>query len=214
MQALPSRPATGRVLDVVQPAHSLRARHVSSGSTLTPCAHRQPQPPAGSGLLHTRRRFAALRPRASAFAEAPAPAWEQEPPAAADGGCERPPPSSPQRPELAAELPEGLREVTAVLSAPNPDAPGGRTLVYVLGMSHVSRRSVEHVEQLIRMVRRRRSLLCSARRCTGRTRTCARPGFVYVEAELNFFGGAGVGKTCLWNQFVSMHMRCKVGPAD
>jgi pheromone shutdown protein TraB len=42
--------------------------------------------------------------------------------------------------------------VTAVLAADNASAPGGRTLVYILGMSHVSRRSVEHVDQLIRMV--------------------------------------------------------------
>ena len=58
----------------------------------------------------------------------------------------------PQRPASAAELPDGLRDVTAVLAADNASAPGGRTLVYVLGMSHVSRRSVEHVDQLIRMV--------------------------------------------------------------
>ena len=58
----------------------------------------------------------------------------------------------PQRPASAAELPNGLRDVTAVLAADNASAPGGRTLVYILGMSHVSRRSVEHVDQLIRMV--------------------------------------------------------------
>ena len=58
----------------------------------------------------------------------------------------------PQRPASAAELPADLRDVTAVLAADNASAPGSRTLVYVLGMSHVSRRSVEHVDQLIRMV--------------------------------------------------------------
>jgi len=41
----------------------------------------------------------------------------------------------------------------AVLDAPNPAAPGGRTTVYVLGMSHVSQRSCEDIEQLVRLVR-------------------------------------------------------------
>ena len=43
--------------------------------------------------------------------------------------------------------------MTAVLSAPNPAAPGGRALVYVLGVSHVSKRSLAHIEQLISLVR-------------------------------------------------------------
>lgn len=41
----------------------------------------------------------------------------------------------------------------AILDAPNPAAPGGRTTVYVLGMSHVSRRSCEDIEQLVGAVR-------------------------------------------------------------
>lgn len=51
--------------------------------------------------------------------------------------------------------------MTAVLAADNASAPRGRTLVYVLGMSHVSRRSVEQVDQLIRMVRFHCDPLCS-----------------------------------------------------
>lgn len=41
----------------------------------------------------------------------------------------------------------------AILDAPNPAAPGGRTTVYVLGMSHVSRRSCKDIEQLVSAVR-------------------------------------------------------------
>ena len=41
----------------------------------------------------------------------------------------------------------------AVLDAPNPAAPGGRTTVYVLGMSHVSRRSCQDTEELVGLVR-------------------------------------------------------------
>lgn len=41
----------------------------------------------------------------------------------------------------------------AILDAPNPAAPGGRTTVYVLGMSHVSRRSCRDIEQLVSAVR-------------------------------------------------------------
>lgn len=59
----------------------------------------------------------------------------------------------PQRPESPQQLPPDLRNVTAVLTAPNPGAPGGRTLVYVLGMSHVSKRSLDHIDQLITLVR-------------------------------------------------------------
>lgn len=46
-----------------------------------------------------------------------------------------------------------IRIQVAVLDAPNPAAPGGRTTVYVLGMSHVSQRSCEDIEQLVRLVR-------------------------------------------------------------
>lgn len=43
--------------------------------------------------------------------------------------------------------------MTAVLSVPNAEAPAGNTQVYVLGMSHVSKRSLQHIEQLISLVR-------------------------------------------------------------
>lgn len=43
------------------------------------------------------------------------------------------------------ELPPSLRNNVAVLDAPNPDAPGGVTKVYLLAMSHVSKTSVEQV---------------------------------------------------------------------
>ena len=61
-------------------------------------------------------------------------------------------PPAAQRPESPHQLPVELRDVTAVLSAPNSKAPQGRTLVYVLGMSHVSRRSLGHIEHLISLV--------------------------------------------------------------
>lgn len=61
-------------------------------------------------------------------------------------------PPAAQRPESPQQLPVELRDVTAVLSAPNPEAPQGRTLVYVLGMSHVSKRSLGHIEHLISLV--------------------------------------------------------------
>ncbi len=87
------------------------------------------------------------------MAEAPAAAGEQQPESPAEGNGAAAPLGPPQRPDTAGGLPDELQNVTAVLSAPNPAAPGGRTLVYVLGMSHVSRRSIMHVEQLIRLVR-------------------------------------------------------------
>ena len=40
-----------------------------------------------------------------------------------------------------------------VLEAPNPAAPGGKTAVYLLGMSHVSRASCRDIEALISAVR-------------------------------------------------------------
>ena len=40
-----------------------------------------------------------------------------------------------------------------MLEAPNPAAPGGKTLVYLLGMSHVSRASCRDIEALIGAVR-------------------------------------------------------------
>ncbi|PNW74532.1 hypothetical protein CHLRE_12g492350v5 [Chlamydomonas reinhardtii] len=50
-------------------------------------------------------------------------------------------------------LPPSLRNAVAVLEAPNPTAPGGKTSVYLLAMSHVSKRSVEQVHELIHLVR-------------------------------------------------------------
>lgn len=43
------------------------------------------------------------------------------------------------------QLPRPLRDSVVVLSAPNPRAPGGQTPVYVLGVSHVSKRSLDRV---------------------------------------------------------------------
>jgi hypothetical protein len=51
-----------------------------------------------------------------------------------------------------------------VLSAPNPRAPGGQTPVYVLGVSHVSKRSLDRVRLpvfLFVSVRRRRRFALS-----------------------------------------------------
>lgn len=61
--------------------------------------------------------------------------------------------SAAHRPKDRSDLPEELRDVTAVLSVPNAHAPTGSTQVYVLGMSHVSKRSLQHIEQLISLVR-------------------------------------------------------------
>lgn len=61
--------------------------------------------------------------------------------------------STAHRPKDRNELPEELRDVTAVLSVPNTHAPAGSTQVYLLGMSHVSKRSLQHIEQLISLVR-------------------------------------------------------------
>lgn len=60
--------------------------------------------------------------------------------------------TKPQRPTERTQLPQELQDVTAILSVPNPEAPSGTTHVYVLGMSHVSRRSLHHIEQLILLV--------------------------------------------------------------
>jgi hypothetical protein len=43
------------------------------------------------------------------------------------------------------ELPADLRNAVVVLDAPNPDVPGGVTKVYLMGMSHVSKKSVDQV---------------------------------------------------------------------
>ena len=45
----------------------------------------------------------------------------------------------------AVELPQSLRKNVVVLDAPNPDVPGGVTKVYLLAMSHVSKKSVDQV---------------------------------------------------------------------
>lgn len=123
-----------------------------------PCLAQLIWPPTGphgscasTSTFTLRGRHTLAPPRASAVAEAPAPPQSDSTADAAENGAVGPLPP-PQRPESAAELPEDLRKVTAVLTAQNPDAPGGRSLVYVLGMSHVSRRSVDQVQQLIRMV--------------------------------------------------------------
>ncbi|GLI59093.1 hypothetical protein VaNZ11_000782 [Volvox africanus] len=50
-------------------------------------------------------------------------------------------------------LPPFLRNNVVILEAPNPTAPGGTTRVYLLAMSHVSKRSVEQVSDLIRLVK-------------------------------------------------------------
>ncbi|KAF5825547.1 hypothetical protein DUNSADRAFT_8818, partial [Dunaliella salina] len=55
---------------------------------------------------------------------------------------------APQAPEL----PPSLRNNVACLQVPNKEAPGGSTEVYVLGMSHVSKQSVDQVKELIRLV--------------------------------------------------------------
>jgi hypothetical protein len=50
------------------------------------------------------------------------------------------------------ELPPSLKNNVVVLDAPNPAAPGGVTKVYLLGMSHVSKKSVQQVKDLVRAV--------------------------------------------------------------
>lgn len=51
------------------------------------------------------------------------------------------------------QLPQDIRNATAVLEAPNPAAPGGTTRVYVLGASHVSQVSCRQIKELIRAVK-------------------------------------------------------------
>lgn len=58
-----------------------------------------------------------------------------------------------KRVENAADLPPQLRNNVAVLDAPNPAAPGGKTKVFLLAMSHVSQRSLDDVRALIRATR-------------------------------------------------------------
>ena len=47
----------------------------------------------------------------------------------------------------------GHRRDTAVMALPNPSAPGGEAMVYILGVSHVSRESCERTQELIERVR-------------------------------------------------------------
>lgn len=53
------------------------------------------------------------------------------------------------------------------LVAPNGSAPGGKTEVYILGMSHVSRKSVQAVRTLISAVRPEVTLHPSLSYCFG-----------------------------------------------
>lgn len=72
--------------------------------------------------------------------------------------------SSSSRPIPLDQLPRPLRDSVVVLSAPNPRAPGGQTPVYVLGVSHVSKRSLDRVRLpvfLFVSVRRRRRFALS-----------------------------------------------------
>ena len=49
----------------------------------------------------------------------------------------------------AIQIPEEIKKSVVRLQAPNPNAPDGRTDVYLLGMSHVSQESVKAVRTLI-----------------------------------------------------------------
>jgi len=72
--------------------------------------------------------------------------------------------SSSSRPIPLDQLPRPLQDSVVVLSAPNPRAPGGQTPVYVLGVSHVSKRSLDRVRLpvfLFVSVRRRRRFALS-----------------------------------------------------
>ena len=72
--------------------------------------------------------------------------------------------SSSSRPIPLDQLPRPLRDSVVMLSAPNPRAPGGQTPVYVLGVSHVSKRSLDRVRLpvfLFVSVRRRRRFALS-----------------------------------------------------
>ena len=72
--------------------------------------------------------------------------------------------SSSSRPIPLDQLPRPLRDSVVVLSAPNSRAPGGQTPVYVLGVSHVSKRSLDRVRLpvfLFVSVRRRRRFALS-----------------------------------------------------
>ena len=48
-----------------------------------------------------------------------------------------------------AQIPDDIRNSVVHLKAANPDAPDSHTDVYLLGMSHVSQKSVQAVRSLI-----------------------------------------------------------------
>ena len=58
-----------------------------------------------------------------------------------------------QCPAAVDSLPSCLETNVAILELPNPDAPYGLTKVYVLAVSHVSRESCDHIQQLLHHVR-------------------------------------------------------------
>jgi len=58
-----------------------------------------------------------------------------------------------RRPLSPYELPPELRNPVAVLQAKNPDAPGGATQVYVLGISHVAKSDCKRARDLIKLVK-------------------------------------------------------------
>lgn len=62
-------------------------------------------------------------------------------------------PSSAARVTSLQQLPQDIRNATALLEAPNASAPGGSTRVWVLGASHVSQVSCRQIKDLIRAVR-------------------------------------------------------------
>jgi hypothetical protein len=130
---------------------------------------RAPHPPFQNGDRTSCHRLSVCLPSVRLAAHLPACVPERATTALPPGSrCFRPcvgpsecAPSSPllgqplprTPPPSKAELPPELRDSVAVLSAPNPEAPGGETAVYVLGMSHVSAVSVGMVSTLITAVR-------------------------------------------------------------
>lgn len=57
------------------------------------------------------------------------------------------------RGESSVEVPTSIADSVVRLQAENPDAPDGHTDVYLLGMSHVSKASVNAVQALISAIR-------------------------------------------------------------
>lgn len=58
-----------------------------------------------------------------------------------------------QAPATFSQLPQAIRDTTVVLHVDNPSSPTGKTTVYLLGVSHISKRSAEHVKDLISTVK-------------------------------------------------------------